>query len=102
MDYLKFEVAKRSCHHRWTLLQTKYKRRMSEELQASGIDLEVSESNAIIEDLIAKEGKKKAEANKKAAKEVQTKAMERLGQSSKRNGDEGEGVKKKKGKVAAI
>ena len=97
MDYLKFEVAKRSCHHRWTLLQTKYKKRMSEELQASGIDLEVSESNAIIEDVFAKEGKKKAEA-----KEVQTKAMERLGQSSKRNGDEGEGAKKKKEKVAAM
>ena len=90
MDYLKFEVAKRSCHHRWTLLQTKYQKRMSEELQASGIDLEVSESNAIIEDVFAKKGQKK------------TKAMERLGQSSKRNGDEGEGAKKKKEKVAAM
>lgn len=78
---------------------------MSEELQASGIDAEVSESDVIIEDLIGKEdtavdsgkdGKKKAEADKKAAEEVRTKAMERLGQSSKRNGDGGEGVKKKK------
>ena len=64
---------------------------MSEELQASGIDLEVSESNAIIEDVFAKEGKKKAEA-----KEVQTKAMERLGQSSKRNCDEGGGEPRRK------
>ena len=80
---------------------------MSEELQASGIDAEVSESDAIIEDLIGKEdaavdsgkdGKKKAEADKKAAEEIRAKAMERFGQSSKRNGDEGEGVKKKKRK----
>ena len=91
-------------------LRTKYKRRMSEELQASGIDAEVSESDTIIEDLIGKEdtavgsgkdGKKKAEADKKAAEEVRTKAMERLGQSSKRNGDEGEGVTKKKRKSAS-
>ena len=49
-----------------------------------------------------KDGKKRAEADKKAAKEVRTKTMERLGQSSNRNGDEGEGAKKKKGKVAAM
>ena len=80
---------------------------MSEELQASGIDAEVSESDAIIEDLIGKEdtavdsgkdGKKKAEADKRAAGEIWTKAMEHFGQSSKRNGNEGEGVKKKKRK----
>ena len=55
MDYPKFKVAKRSCRDRWTLLRTMYKRKMSEELQASGIDAEVSESDAIIEDLIGKE-----------------------------------------------
>ena len=81
---------------------------MAEELQASGTDAEVSESNAIIEDLIGKEdaavdsgkdGKKKAEADKKAAEEIQAKAMERFGQSSKRNGcDEVEGAKRKKRK----
>lgn len=75
------------------------------ELKASGIDAEITESDAIIEDLIGKEdttvdsgkdGKKKAEADKKAAEEIRTKAMERFGESSKRNGDEGEGTKKKK------
>ena len=55
MDYPKFKVAKPSCRDRWTLLRAKYKRRMSEELQASGIDAEVSESDAIFEDLIGKE-----------------------------------------------
>ena len=55
MDYPKFKVAKRSCRDRWTLLRTKYKRRMSEELQASGIDAAVSESDVIIEHHIGKE-----------------------------------------------
>ena len=41
MDYPKFKYAKRSCRDRWTLLCTKYKRRMSEEIQATGIDAEV-------------------------------------------------------------
>ena len=41
MDYPKFKDAKRSCRDRWTLLCTKYKRRMSEEIQATGIDAEV-------------------------------------------------------------
>jgi len=53
----------------------------------------------IKEDISVNSGK---DGNKKAAKEVQAKAMERMGQSSKRNGDEGEGAKKKKGKVAAM
>ena len=50
MDYPKFKVAKRSCRDRWTLLRTKYKRRMSEEIQATGIDAEVGELDEIIEE----------------------------------------------------
>ena len=50
MDYPKFKVAKRSCRDRWTLLCTKYKRRMSEEIQATGIDAEVGELDEIIEE----------------------------------------------------
>ena len=106
MDYPKFKVAKRSCRGRWTLLRTKYKRWMSEEIQATGIDAEVGELDEIIEDLIGKEdaaidsdkeGKKKAEADKKAAEEIRIKAMERFGKTSKRGGEDGEeGAKKKK------
>ena len=106
MDYPKFKVAKRSCRDRWTLLRTKYKRRMSEEIQATGIDAEVGELDEIIEDLIGKEdaaidsdkeGKKKAEADKKAAEEIRIKAMERFGNTRKRGGEDGEeGAKKKK------
>ncbi|CAH3033549.1 unnamed protein product [Pocillopora meandrina] len=102
MDYPKFKVAKRSCRDRWTLLRTKYKRRMSEEIQATGIDAEVGELDEIIEDLIGKEDaaidrKKKAEADKKAAEEIWIKAMEWFGKTSKRGGEDGEeGAKKKK------
>ncbi|CAH3139413.1 unnamed protein product [Pocillopora meandrina] len=106
MDYPKFKVAKRSCRDRWTLLRTKYKRRMSEEIQATGIDAEVGELDEIIEDLIGKEdaaidsdkeGKKKAEADKKAAEEIRIKAMERFGNTRKRGGEDGEeGAKNKK------
>ena len=106
IDYPKFKVAKRSYRDRWTLLCTKYKRRMLEEIQATGIDAEVGELDEIIEDLIGKEdaaidsdkeGKKKAEADKKAAEEIRIKAMERFGNTSKRGGEDGEeGAKKKK------
>ena len=50
MDYPKFKVAKQSCRDGWTLLRTKYKRRMSEEIQATGIDAEVGELDEIIEE----------------------------------------------------
>ena len=80
-------------------------RRMSEEIQATGMDAEVGELDKIIEDLIGKDaaidsdkdGKKKAEADKKAAEEIRIKAMERFGKTSKRGGEDGEeGAKKKK------
>ena len=51
----KFKFAKRSCRDRWTLLRGKYKKRISEEIKAFGIDAEVSEIDAIIKDLVEKE-----------------------------------------------
>ena len=80
---------------------------MLEEIQATGIDAEVGELDEIIEDLIGKEdaaidsdkeGKKKAEADKKAAEEIRIKAMERFGNTSKRGGEDGEEEAKKKKK----
>ena len=66
----------------------------------------VRELDKIIEDLIGKdaaidsdkEGKKKAEADKKAAEEIRIKAMERFGNTSKRGGEDGEEEAKKKKK----
>ena len=110
MDYPKFKVAKRPCRDRWTLLRTKYKRRMSEEIQATGMDAEVGELDKIIEDLIGKDaaidsdkdGKKKAEADKKVAEEIRIKAMERFGKTSKRGGEEGAKKKKRRSGSDAV
>ena len=112
MDYPKFKVAKRSCRDRWTLLRAKYKK-MSQEEKASGIDAELTENDAIIEELAAKEDaaidnasvKKKVEADKMAAVEIRKKAMERFGQTSKRSvegGEETGKVKKRKNGSEAV
>lgn len=85
---------------------------MSEEIQATGIDAEVGELDEIIEDLIGKEdaaidsdkeGKKKAEADKKAAEEIRIKAMERFGKTAKEvERMERKEPKRKKRKVAVM
>ena len=108
MDYPKFKVAKRSCRDRWTLLRTKYKRRMSEEIQATGIDAEVGELDEIIEDRIGKEdaaigsnkdGKKK-ERKLKLIKRQQKKYGLRLW--NEKEGMERKKPKRKKGEVAVM
>ena len=111
VEYPKFKVLKRSCRDRWTLLRGKYQKKMTNEIKASGIDVEVNEMDTIIEELIGKEDaavrtggkdKKKVEEEKKAAEQIQKKAMERLGESSKRCGADGEvEVKKKKRKSSS-
>ena len=111
VEYPKFKVLKRSCRDRWTLLRGKYQKKMTNEIKASGIDVEVNEIDTIIEELIGKEDaavstggkdKKKVEEEKKAAEQIRKKAMERLGESSKRCGADGEvEVKKKKRKSSS-
>lgn len=75
------------------------------EFKVFGIDVEIIEFDVIIEDFIGKEdiivdsgkdGKKKVEVDKKVVEEIWMKVMECFGELSKRNGDEGEGIKKKK------
>ena len=109
MDYPKFKVSKRSCRDWWTLLRTKYKRSISEELQASGIDADVSESDAIIEDLIGKEdaavdsgkdGKKKAA--KRQPKKYGQRPWNALDSQAREMVMKGREPKRKKGKVAAM
>ena len=111
VEYPKFKVLKRSCRDRWTLLRGKYQKKMTNEIKASGIDVEVNEIDTITEELIGKEDaavstggkdKKKVEEEKKAAEQIRKKAMERLGESSKRCGADGEvEVKKKKRKSSS-
>ena len=112
VEYPKFKVLKRSCRDRWTLLRGKYQKKMTNEIKASGIDVEVNEIDTIIEELIKKEDaavstggkdKKKVEEEKKAAEQIRKKAMERLGEISKRCGAYGEvEVKKRKSSSEAV
>ena len=74
---------KRGVRDRWNLLQAKFKRMQLEELQASGIDCELSEKDALIEELCEKEDSfsakdKKKSDDKEAAEEIRKKAMERM------------------------
>ena len=78
---------------------TKFKRTQREELRASGIDCQLSEKDALIEELCEKEGSFSAKENKKsddkeAAEEIRKKAMERM--ASKKNSSESAGGSAKK------
>ena len=74
------------------------------------MDAEVGELDKIIEDLIGKDaaidsdkdGKKKAEADKKVAEEIRIKAMERFRNTSKRGGEEGAKKKKRRSGSDAV
>lgn len=89
LDNPKFMIKeKRGVRDRWNLLQAKFKRTQREELQASGIDCELSEKDALIEELCEKEDSfsakdKKKSDDKEAAEEIRKKAMERM--ASKKN-----------------
>ena len=84
LDNPKFVIKeKRGVRDRWNLLQAKFKRMQREELQASGIDCELSEKDALIEELCEKEDSfsakdKKKSDDKEAAEEIRKKAMERM------------------------
>jgi len=99
----KFSIKdKRAVRDRWNLLQTKFKKRMREEEKASGIDVEMSERDVLIEELCEKEESlsvktDKKKADKDAAEEVRRKAMERVKETTKRksSGSDTEGGGKK-------
>ena len=78
---------KKGVRDRWNLLQVKFKRMQREELQDSGIDCELSEKDALIEELCEKEDSfsakdKKKSDDKEAAEEIRKKAMERMKRKS--------------------
>ncbi|XP_048586464.1 uncharacterized protein LOC125568363 [Nematostella vectensis] len=86
---------KRAVRDRWTLLQTKFKKRIRAEEMASGIDCELSEKDRLIEELCEKEesqtanNKKKTE-DKAAAEDVLKKAMQRMGGGKRKAKADGE------------
>ena len=106
LDHPKFKVNKRSVRDRLTLLITKYKAKIRQEENASGIACEETELDQALEEIIDKEkladeksseAKKKEKEEKSAAEEHRQSAMERLGQTKKRNADsETDGAQAKK------
>ena len=89
LDNPKFMIKeKRGIRDRWNLLQAKFKHMQREELQASGIDCELSEKDALIEELSEQEdsfsakGKKKSD-DKEEAEEIRNEAMERMASKKK-------------------
>ena len=78
LDNPKFMIKeKRGVRDRWNLLQAKFKRTQWEELQASGIDCELSEKDALIEELCEKEDSFSAKDKKKEMIKRQLKKSER-------------------------
>lgn len=99
LDNPKFMIKEKwGVRDRWNLLQAKFKRAQLEELQASGIDCELSEKDALIEELCEKEdsfsAKDKMSDDKEAAEEIRKKAMERMASKKKSNESAGGSAKK--------
>ena len=93
-SHLKFKVSKRSLRDRLTLLQQKYKAKMRMEEAASRIECDETKLDKTLEEIIEKEkaatdvrslqdDNKKAE--KAVAEEYRGRAVERLGETKKRN-----------------
>ncbi|XP_068669872.1 uncharacterized protein PF3D7_1120000-like [Montipora foliosa] len=105
---LKFRVNKRSVRERVKLIKEKFKPKIQEEEKESGIDVEpASELEQALEDICALEEslpvevmdskQAKAEANKLKAKEIRQKAIESVGQTKAREGQEEPAKKKRRG-----
>ena len=93
-DHPTFKVSNRGVRDRLKLLQQKYKAKMRMEEAASGIDCQETKLNKVLEEIIEKEkaatdarslqdDSKKTE--KAAAEEHRNRAVERLGETKKRN-----------------
>ena len=106
----KFRVTPRSVRDRYNLLTKKFQVRLNREERASGISDDNSELDNLLEEILEKEkeakekldnddeDKKKSLANEKAAAEdMRKRALERVGQTSKRKGQE-EGPEAEKSK----
>ena len=95
-DHPKFKVSKRSVIDRLTSLQQKYKAKMRMEKAASGIDCEETYLDKALEEIMEKEkaatdARRLQDDNKNtekaAAEEHRKQAVERLGETKKRNAE---------------
>ena len=102
MKTLTFHLkGKRAVRDRWVLIQKKYKAKMHQEETASGISVDMSEIDVLLEELVGKEESlnkvddtqsRKLKEDKSKAEDIRQKALERYSETKKRksteNGDE--------------
>ena len=106
----KFKVTARSVRDRYNLLTKKMQAKLKSEEKASGIDVETTELDVLLEEILEREKaakeklesdedkkKKAVENDKVAAESMRKQALERMGQTAKRKkeGDDSEVLKKK-------
>lgn len=92
-DTPKFTVSKRAVRDRYGIISSKYRKKLSAEERASGIEVEQTELEVLLEELIEQEdlseeegneAKRKTEQDKSKAQEIRKTAMENLGETKKR------------------
>ena len=92
-DTPKFTVSKRAVRDRYGIISSKYRKTLSAEKRASGIEVEQTELEVLLEELIEQEdlseeegneNKRKTEQDKSKAQEIRKTAMENLGETKKR------------------
>ena len=93
---------KRAVRDRYALLAKKFKRKMAEEESASGISLEMTEMEKLLEQIIERfkesdrdAGDKNKENDRKKAEEMRKRSMEKLGETMKRKSENGEVICKR-------
>ena len=109
IDSPKFKVHVKAVRDRYNLISRKLREKLKAEERASGIETEMTETEQALEEITEKEDyaesedsqnlqakAKEKELDKAKAADMRKKAMERLGETQKRKGEEGNGKKKKK------
>ena len=88
-----FTVSKRAVRDRYGIISSKYRKKLSTEERASGIEVQQTELEVLLEELIEQEdlseeegneAKRKTEQDKSKAQEIRKTAMENLGETLKR------------------
>ena len=92
-DTPKFTVSKRAVGDRYGIISSKYRKTLSAEKRASGIEVEQTELEVLLEELIEQEDlseeegnetKRKTEQDKSKAQEIRKTAMENLGETKQK------------------
>lgn len=97
---LQFKVTQRSVRERFALIQEKYKKKNSKDERSSGTSMELTGLDKLIEEITEKEkaveemrgcdNTGRIDADRAKAEEVRKRAMERVGQTKRRQSEDGE------------